>query len=52
LFGVEAAEPYGKVLDIYFITGVAPTIVVNEGLSTQLYNQMCQWEGEDPSGFY
>ena len=52
LFGVEAAVPYGIVLDIYFITGVVPTIVVNDGLSTQLYNQMCQWEGDDPSGFY
>lgn len=52
LFGVEANVAYGIVLDIYFTTGTAPTIVVNDDLSTQLKNQMWQWEGEDPSGFY
>jgi hypothetical protein len=52
-FGVAAdAGPYGIVLDINFIDGQAPQIAKNAGLSTMLQNQIWQWQGPDPFGFY
>ena len=54
LFGVAAdAGPYAIVLDINFIDGQVPEIEENEGLSTQLYNQIIHGlEGSNPFGFY